>query len=194
MSMVFLQRLPESGLPEFRKRMQTAFSIAIIEKYGSIGDEPIPPDKDINENYYSKGAESFNMLSGGQKVGGVIVTINRVTNHNHLDFFFIDPEFHSKGLGLAAWRAIEAQYPETEIWATGTPYFEQRNIHFYVNKCGFKITKFYCKHHPDPHEALCDDGQLVGMEDGFFVFEKAMKQRNTKQSTPCGNDTSEAKL
>ncbi|MEA4814122.1 MAG: GNAT family N-acetyltransferase [Oscillospiraceae bacterium] len=180
MSIISLQRLTEPELPDFRKRLQIAFSIAVIEKYGVLDDGPIPSDEDINGNFYSRGAESFHILSDGQKVGGVIVTIDCITNHNHLDFFFIDPAFHSKGLGLAAWKAIEAAYPETEIWETGTPYFEQRNIHFYVNKCGFKITEFYCKHHPDPHEPLCADKPIDGMDDGFFVFEKVMNPQNTE--------------
>jgi len=180
MSKISLERLTEPELPAFRSRLQTAFSVAVIEKYGFIGGEPIPPDKDVNDNFYSTGAESFHILSDGQRVGGVIVTINRITNRNHLDFFFIDPEVHSKGLGLAAWKAIEAAYPETERWETGTPYFEQRNIHFYVNKCGFKITEFYCKHHSDPHEAPCEDLPIAGMEDGFFVFEKVMNPQNTE--------------
>ncbi|ADD42351.1 hypothetical protein Snas_2674 [Stackebrandtia nassauensis DSM 44728] len=28
----------------------------------------------------------------------------------------------------------------------------QRNIHFYVNKCGFHIVEFFNEHHPDPHD------------------------------------------
>ena len=50
---------------------------------------------------------------------------------------------------------IEEQYPETKIWATHTPYFEKRNIHFYVNKCGCHIVGFYNPHHPEPH-GPCD--------------------------------------
>lgn len=194
MSRISLERLTESELSAFRKRLQTAFSVAVIEKYGSLGDGPIPPDNDINDNFYSKGAESFHIISDGQRVGGVIVTIDRVINHNHLDFFFIDPEAHSRGLGLAAWKAIEAHYPETEIWETGTPYFEQRNIHFYVNKCGFHITEFYCKHHPNPHEVPCDEDPIAGMEDGFFVFEKVMKPHGAEQIATYEKDISEAQL
>ena len=29
------------------------------------------------------------------------------------------------------------------VWETCTPYFEKRNIHFYVNKCKFHIVEFY---------------------------------------------------
>ena len=49
---------------------------------------------------------------------------------------------HSKGIGYAAWQAVEELYPETIVWETCTPYFEKRNIHFYVNKCGFQIDQF----------------------------------------------------
>lgn len=184
MNAIYLEGLQECDLSEFRKRLQTAFSIAIIEKYGPLGDEPIPSDKDINDNFYSNGAESFNILSDGHMVGGVIVTIDRITNHNHLDFFFMDPEFHRKGLGLAAWNAIEAKYPETEVWKTGTPYFEKRNIHFYVNKCGFKITEFFCKHHPDPHEVVSESERPNCLEDGFFLFEKVMARHKKDNKEP----------
>lgn len=78
----------------------------------------------------------------GKKVGGVIVGIDKNTHSNHLEILFVVPEEHTKGLGYAAWKAIEKLYPETEVWETCTPYFEKRNIHFYVNKCGFKIVDF----------------------------------------------------
>ena len=47
-------------------------------------------------------------------------------------------------------------------------YFEKRNIHFYVNKCGFSIVEFFHPGHPDPH------GIPEGTPDGnfFFRFEK----------------------
>ena len=31
-----------------------------------------------------------------------------------------------------------------------TPYFDKRNIHFYVNVCGFHITEFFNEKHPMP--------------------------------------------
>ena len=46
----------------------------------------------------------------GQRVGGVVVNINEATQHNHLDLFFISPECHSQGVGLAAWRAVTVSY------------------------------------------------------------------------------------
>ena len=92
--------------------------------------------------------------------------------------FFVFSEYHSQGIGLAAWQAVETLYPETKVWETGTPYFEQRNIHFYVNKCGFHIVEFYNRHHPDPHRPWVEflaEADAPGGE-GFFRFEKVMKQ------------------
>lgn len=70
--------------------------------------------------------------------------INKETNENKLDTLFVLPEAHSKGIGYGAWLAAEALHPETKIWKTCTPYFDKRNIHFYINKCGFQIDEFWC--------------------------------------------------
>ena len=43
-------------------------------------------------------------------------------------------------------------YPEVKIGETMTSYFEQRNIHFYVNRCGFHIVEIFNKFHPGPNE------------------------------------------
>ena len=61
-------------------------------------------------------------------------------------------------------------YPEVKVWETVTPYFEKRNIHFYVNRCGFIIDEFYNSHHPDKH------GQRDGDEDDeMFHFVKMIE-------------------
>jgi GNAT superfamily N-acetyltransferase len=176
MNTITFETVSESGLDEFKKRLQTAFSLVLIEQDEKAPDKPVPADRDIERNYYSQEAETYNIYASGQRIGGVILTTNRISNHNHLDFFFIDPEYHSKGIGYAVWKAIEAKYPETEVWQTGTPYFEKRNIHFYVNKCGFQINEFYCEHHPDPNfpQEERSEGN-VGMDEGFFNFIKIMK-------------------
>ena len=70
-------------------------------------------------------------------------------------------------------QAIEEKYPETKVWETHTPYFEKRNIHFYVNKCGFKIVEYLNQYHMGSHAS--EDKELPGGED-FFRFEKVMKQ------------------
>ena len=62
-------------------------------------------------------------------------------------------------------------YPETKVWETHTPLFEKRNIHFYVNKCGFKIVEYLSEKYNNHHEK---EGGLPGGED-FFRLEKVMK-------------------
>ena len=56
--------------------------------------------------------------------------INPHTHRNSVDLLYISSSSHSRGIGQAAWKAIEAQYPETKVWEVVTPYFEKRNIHF----------------------------------------------------------------
>ena len=111
-----------------------------------------------------------------KKVGGVVVRIDPISRHNHLELFFVLPEEHSKGIGHDAWSAVEAMYPETKVWETCTPYFEKRNIHFYVNKCGFQIVEFYHAFHKSPHKDLDEDLSEEG-PDEMFRFVKVMDGR-----------------
>lgn len=109
-----------------------------------------------------------------KNVGGVILKIDKNTHHNHLEILFVIPEEHTKGIGYAAWKEIEAMYPDTKIWETCTPYFEKRNIHFYVNKCGFQIDQFWCEHFQPKYNTLEDDDQ--DGPDEMFHFIKVMNK------------------
>ena len=53
-------------------------------------------------------------------------------------------------------------------------FFEKRNIHFYVNKCGFHIVEFFNGLHPDPRDPK--SGYAADSEDGgeMFRFEKVV--------------------
>ncbi len=64
-------------------------------------------------------------------------------------------------------------YPDTEIWETCTPYFEKRNIHFYVNKCGFSIVEFFSEFHEDKSLPQGPDSEGP---DEMFRFLKYMKK------------------
>lgn len=174
---VTLERAAEVDLPEFRRELQEAFRIAVVETFGDSDYGPIPSDQDVQESFDAPGAAVYHIVHNGERAGGAVVRINSETGHNSLDLFYVSPKHHSRGLGLSAWKAIEAQYPDTVLWETATPYFEKRNIHFYVNKCGFHIVEFYNEHHPDPrmHDPEDEhDDSLPGM-DGFFKFQKVMK-------------------
>lgn len=157
--------------PSFKRELQDAFALAVIEEFGSLTDGPIPSDDDLDHSIAAPGAVVLRILCGGQKVGGAVVSIDDTSNRNSLDLFFISPKEHGRGLGYKAWLAIERMYPKTVVWQTHTPYFEKRNIHFYVNKCGFKIVEFFCEHHPDQHGPGA--GGFPGGDEAFR-FEKLM--------------------
>lgn len=78
-------------------------------------------------------------------------------------------------IGYAARCAVEKMHPEVKVWETMTPYFETRNIHFYVNRYGFHIVEFFNSHHPDPSDLeIAEDGsEMSGNE--MFRFEKRME-------------------
>ena len=120
--------------------------------------------------------ETYRIVVDGKKVGGVILKIDKDTHHNELEILFTLPDEHSKGIGYGAWQAIEALHPETVVWETCTPYFEKRNIHFYVNKCGFQIDQFWCEYF-DPGHEMPDEEERDSNEgpDEMFRFIKVMK-------------------
>ncbi len=120
------------------------------------------------------GNETYRIMLEGRPVGGVILKIDPETRHNELEILFVSPREHSKGIGFGAWQAVEALHPETEVWETCTPYFEKRNIHFYINKCGFSAVEFFCEFNVDPresHDCPPDEGP-----DEMFRFVKIMKK------------------
>jgi Acetyltransferase (GNAT) family len=172
-SCVTLERAERGDLSRFKRNLQEAFAAAVTEAFGSIPDEAIPPDQDIEESFGAPGAVTYNILTEAHNVGGAVLAIDDVTHHNSLLLFYISAAEQGRGIGYKAWRAIEKTYPQTIVWETHTPYFEKRNIHFYVNKCGFKIAEYYNARHPDPHKA--DKGGLPGGEE-LFRFEKIMRK------------------
>lgn len=109
--------------------------------------------------------EAYRIMLRGEPVGGLVLRTEGA--RGVLELLFVSPELHSCGIGYAAWCAVEALYPDIRVWEACTPYFEKRNIHFYVNRCGFRIVEFYNEKHPDPHEPDCCD-------DGMFRFEKRL--------------------
>lgn len=172
-NIVTLDIAKKEDLQKFKKDLQESFTYAVVKEFGADSDKPIPSDKSIEESFNAKGAIVYHILSDGKKVGGTVVVIDKETQHNSLDLLFINTNEHSNGIGYKAWKAIEEKHSETKVWETHTPYFEKRNIHFYVNKCGFKIVEYLNKNHLGSHES--EDEELPGGED-FFRFEKVINQ------------------
>ena len=160
---------------------QWAFKHGAMMEFGERDDHidedgEIISRKTIERCIDAPDSETYRIQYNGKNVGGVILKINKDTHHNELEILFVSPEEHTKGIGYGAWKAVEALHPETLVWETCTPYFEKRNIHFYVNKCGFQIDQFWCEHFqpthemPDEEEHAPDEGP-----DEMFRFIKVMK-------------------
>ncbi|MGI6221570.1 MAG: GNAT family N-acetyltransferase [Coriobacteriales bacterium] len=160
--------LPEE-MASYKERLQEAFTQAARAEFPDFPGI-IPPERDIDESLGADGAEALHIVSGGGHVGGAIVSGDG--SRMSLDFIFIDPAMQDRHLGLAAWRAIEARYPEADRWELVTPYHEKRNIHFYVNRCGFHITEYFNEHHGSPDFAQEEAGDYPGEDGGLFKFEK----------------------
>lgn len=125
--------------------------------------------KILTNPYKPKEQLLIRLLSMAQWPGGAIVIINEENQHSHLDFLYVKHGEQSKSIGKQMWDEIERLHPKTNVWETCTPYFEKRNIHFYVNKCGFHIVEFWNEKHPDPNmpEDYIGDGS-----EGMFRFQK----------------------
>lgn len=160
----------------FIRDNQEAFRYGALEEFG-LRDNHFEEDGEIISRETIErsidGGDAYRIVKDGRSVGGVVVRVDGT--RGVLDLLFVAPNSHSKGIGYAAWRAVERLYPEVTVWETVTPYFEKRNIHFYVNRCGFHIVEFYNSRHPDPNdpdEVKEENGQF---SDGMFRFEKKMK-------------------
>ena len=134
-------------------------------------------DKDTFRQLAKEEGEAYRIVVDGKNAGGLVIRAEGTKGE--LDLLFVSPKAHSKGIGYAAWCLVEKLHPEVTLWETVTPYFEKRNIHFYVNRCGFHIVEFFNSHHPDPndpdsHETLDEEnGQFP---EGMFRFEKKIER------------------
>ena len=173
MADITLVPLTPSEREQFILDNQEAFNYGALEEFG-LRDDHFEEDgqiisRETIEQSIDSG-EAYRIMQDGLSVGGVI--IKATGERGDLEILFVSPKVHSKGIGYAAWCAVEKLYPEVKIWETVTPYFEKRNIHFYVNRCGFHIVEFYNSHHPDPNDPEMSQEVDEQFPDGMFRFEK----------------------
>ena len=177
MAIITLIPLTAEDREQFIRDNQEAFNYGALEEFGCRDDHFEEDGEIISRETIEKsidGGEAYRILCDDEKVGGVVIKVDG--DRGDLDLLFVSPKAHSKGIGYAAWCAVEKLHPEVEVWETVTPYFEKRNIHFYVNRCGFHIVEFYNDHHPDPHDPETGEENRFENEenDGMFRFEKKM--------------------
>ena len=173
---ITLTPLSSDDREQFILDNQEAFNYGALEEFGRRDDHFEEDGQIISRETIQQsidGGEAYRIMNDGKTVGGVIIKVDG--DRGDLDILFTSPKEHSKGVGYAAWCEVEKLHPEVKVWETVTPYFETRNIHFYVNRCGFHIVEFYNKFHPDPNDP---DGQHIDLDDqfpdGMFRFEKVM--------------------
>ncbi len=170
---ILLLPLLNTEIEQFVLDNQESFRYGAMEEFGSR-DEHFEEDGEIISRrtilHAIENGIAYRILSDEQIVGGLVVHIEG--DQGRLDLLFVAPDLHGKGIGYASWCAVEELYPQVKVWETCTPYFEKRNIHFYVNRCKFHIVEFYNSHHKDPNDT--NDGTADDF-DGMFRFEKRMK-------------------
>ena len=158
---------------------QRAFKYGAQTMFGMRDDrteegEEVISRKTIERSMNGEKAETYRIVCDGIVVGGLILQIDQQHSKGELEILFVNPEAHSKGIGQAAWKAVEAMHPEIRVWETITPYFEKRNIHFYVNRLGFHVVEFWNKFHHGP--AVPEDiDEDWSEDDEMFVFQKVIE-------------------
>ena len=108
---------------------QEAFNYGALEEFGRCDDHFEEDGEIISRETIEKaidGGEAYRIMQGDKNVGGVVLKIDG--DKGDLDLLFVSPKAHSKGIGYAAWCAVEKLHPEVKVWETCTPYFETRSL------------------------------------------------------------------
>ena len=133
MKTVTLVRLKQNDKEQFIKDNQEAFNYGALEEFGRRDDHFEEDGEIISRETIEKSidsGEAYRIMQDGKSVGGIVIRTDGERGSSHV---------HSQGIGYTAWCEMEKMHSEVTIWETVTPYFEKRNIHFYVNRCGYNI-------------------------------------------------------
>lgn len=116
---VTLAPLTTDDREQFILDNQEAFKYGAVEEFGMRDDHfeedgEIISRKTIEESIDAPDSEAYRILFEGRKVGGVVLRINKETNHNELELLFVSPHEHSKGIGYGAWQAVGSSAPRNK--------------------------------------------------------------------------------
>lgn len=165
-----LEVLKPEDTKQFKIDAQEAFQKGFEEYFGK-SDSQILPECDIDYSLRSNGAIAYKAMLDGIMVGGAIVVIDVEREQGSLDLLYVRTRVQGKSVGKRIWQELEKRHPEVKVWETCTPYFDKRNIHFYINVCKFHIVEFYHSRHPDPATA---EGFIGDGGHGMFKFRKEL--------------------
>ena len=163
--MIRLLPLQDSDREQFVRDNQEAFRYGAMEEFG-LRDSHFEESGEIIsratilESIGKAHAHAYRIVADGVGAGGIVLILDEARREGVLDLLFVAPTMHSRGIGQAVWRKVEEMHPQVKRWITHTPYFEKRNIHFYVNRLGFKIVAYYHEKFPDPAYPFAADVML----------------------------------
>jgi len=166
-----LKELAHEHRMAFMTEMQVAFQQGFETKYGPTEGTILPLD-DIENSLNEPNAVALEVMDGETRLGGAIISLSDDGLHGELYFLYTRVGMQNRGVATFLWKRVEERYPNVKLWETHTPYFDVRNIHFYVNRCGFHIVEFFNERHPDLHESESYSAVDPMGGEGMFRFEK----------------------
>ena len=107
MANVTLTQLTDDDREQFILDNQRAFKFGAMEEFGNRDDHMEEDGEIISRKTIEDsidGGVAYRIREDGRIVGGLVLTIDKETQHNHLDLLFVTPDAHSKGIGYAAWQ------------------------------------------------------------------------------------------
>ena len=186
---ISLALLQEDDREQFIKDNQWAFRYGAQIEFGMRDDRTeegseVISRSTIERSIDGENSEAYRIVLDGEYVGGVVLSIDKKAGKGELELLFVLPDAHSRGIGQAAWKAVENLHPEISVWETITPYFEKRNIHFYVNRLGFHIVEFWNKYQHGPTVSE-DIEENWSEDDEMFVFRKVIPSDSIAVGNSC---------
>ena len=119
MTEIKLLPLEDSDREQFILDNQEAFNYGALEEFGRRDDHFEEDEQIISRETIERsidGGEAYRIWCGDEKVGGVIIRVDG--ERGDLEILFVSPHVHSKGIGYAAWCAVERLHPEVTVWET----------------------------------------------------------------------------
>ena len=117
MAEIKLVPLSNDDREQFIRDNQEAFNYGALEEFG-LRDDHFEEDEQIisRETIEASidGGEAYRIIQDGQPVGGVVISVDG--ERGDLELLFVSPRVHSKGIGYAAWCAVERLHPEVKVW------------------------------------------------------------------------------
>ncbi len=108
MAEIILVPLDPVDREQFISDNQEAFNYGALEEFGRRDDHFEEEGEIISRETIQRSieeGEAYRIMQDGQSVGGVVIRVEG--DQGDLELLFVSPKVHSKGVGYAAWCAIE---------------------------------------------------------------------------------------